>query len=42
MKKRSIEEMKNEKTIQIVNQTAFIKGGSGMTSETEIVEYEGD
>jgi len=40
MKKRSIEEIKNEGNIQVINQTQLIKGGSmsGMTSETEVVE----
>ncbi|WP_430411186.1 hypothetical protein [Kordia sp.] len=40
MKKRSIEEIKNEESIQVVHQTKLIKGGSmaGMTSETEVVE----
>lgn len=40
MKKRGIEEIKNEERFQVVNQVEFIKGGSmsGMTSETEIVE----
>jgi hypothetical protein len=38
MKKRSIKEIENENRIQVINKTELIKGGSGMTSETEVVE----
>ena len=40
MKKRSIKDMVSTQQIQISQQLVFIKGGSGMTSETEIVEFE--
>ncbi len=42
MKKRSLKEIKNTQQVQTLQELASIKGGSmsGMTSETEIVEYE--
>ncbi|WP_156168844.1 hypothetical protein [Kordia jejudonensis] len=43
MKKRSITRISKEEKVQIVHQTIQIRGGmSGMTSETEVVEYQGN
>ncbi|EDP96688.1 hypothetical protein U8527_00100 [Kordia algicida OT-1] len=42
MKKRSLKQIEIENKLSIVSQITQIKGGSmsGMTSETEIVEFE--